>query len=245
MTPVLETLSAHRSIRKFSGRPVDPGLLKSLISAAQGASTSHHVQAYTIIQVCDPAIRRKIADMAGPQPWVAKSPVFLVFCADLTRLVHACRRHHMDPETGWAEQLLVATVDTAIMAQSLMLGAESAGLGGVFIGGIRNDPDLVCDLLHIPEHAYPVFGMCLGYPDDDPGPKPRLPLDMVFHQDRFPEAVNDQALDGYDHIIQAYYENRAPELKNRTWTRLMADFTSQVIRPHIKTFLEKKKFFTR
>jgi nitroreductase len=245
MTPVLETLSAHRSIRKFSGRPVDPSLLKSLISAAQGASTSHHVQAYTIIQVCDPAIRRKIADMAGPQPWVAKSPVFLVFCADLTRLVHACRRHHMDPETGWAEQLLVATVDTAIMAQSLMLGAESAGLGGVFIGGIRNDPDLVCDLLHIPEYAYPVFGMCLGYPDDDPGPKPRLPLDMVFHQDRFPEAVNDQALDGYDHIIQAYYENRAPELKNRTWTRLMADFTRQIIRPHMKAFLEKKGFFTR
>jgi nitroreductase len=245
MTSVLETLSAHRSIRKFSGRPVDPSLLKSLISAAQGASTSHHVQAYTIIQVCDPAIRRKIADMAGPQPWVAKSPVFLVFCADLTRLVHACRRHHMDPETGWAEQLLVATVDTALVAQSLILGAESAGLGGVFIGGIRNDPDLVCDLLHIPEHAYPVFGMCLGYPDDDPGPKPRLPLDMVFHQDRFPEAVNDQALDGYDHIIQAYYENRAPELKNRTWTRLMADFTRQIIRPHMKAFLEKKGFFTR
>lgn len=245
MTPVLETLSAHRSIRKFSGRPVDPSLLKSLISAAQCASTSHHVQAYTIIQVCDPAIRRKIADMAGPQPWVAKSPVFLVFCADLTRLVHACRRHHMDPETGWAEQLLVATVDTAIMAQSLMLGAESAGLGGVFIGGIRNDPDLVCDLLHIPEHAYPVFGMCLGYPDDDPGHKPRLPLDMVFHQNRFPEAVNDQALDGYDHIIQAYYENRAPELKNRTWTRLMADFTRQIIRPHMKAFLEKKGVFIR
>ncbi|MEX1297936.1 MAG: oxygen-insensitive NADPH nitroreductase [Desulfotignum sp.] len=245
MTSVLEILSAHRSIRKYSGRPVDLDLLRSLITAAQGASTSHHVQAYTIIQVTDPDIRQKIAHMAGPQAWVAKSPVFLVFCADLTRLVHACRRHQRDPETGWAEQLLVATVDTALVAQSLMLGAESAGLGGVFIGGIRNDPDLVCDLLQIPEHAYPVFGMCLGYPDDDPEPKPRLPLDMVFHQDRFPETVNDQSLDAYDDIIQAYYENRAPELKNRTWTRLMADFTRQVIRPHMKAFLEKKRFFTR
>jgi nitroreductase len=242
MTPVLETLSAHRSIRKFSGRPVAPDLLRSLISAAQCASTSHHVQAYTIIQVTDPDNRRKIADMAGPQPWVAKSPVFLVFCADLTRLLHACRHHNIDPETGWTEQLLVATVDTALVAQSLMLGAESAGLGGVFIGGIRNDPDLVSDLLHIPEHAYPVFGMCLGYPDDNPEPKPRLPLDMVFHQDRFPETVNEQDLNAYDDIIQAYYETRAPELKNRTWTRVMADFTSQVIRPHIKVFLEKKGF---
>ena len=96
--------------------------------------------------------------------------------------------------------------------------------------------------LHIPEHAYPVFGMCLGYPDDDPEPRPRLPLDMVFHQDRFPETVNEQGLNAYDDIIQAYYENRAPELKNRTWSRVMADFTSQVIRPHIKVFLEKKGF---
>jgi nitroreductase len=222
---------------------VDPDLLRSLISAAQCASTSHHVQAYSIIQITDPDNRRAIADMAGPQPWVAEAPVFLVFCADLTRLMHACRRHHMDPETGWAEQLLVATVDTALVAQSLMLGAESAGLGGVFIGGIRNDPDLVCDLLHIPEHAYPVFGMCLGYPDDDPKPKPRLTLDLVFHQDRFPKEPDTTALADYDRVIQAYYEKRSLKLKDRTWTRQMADFTSQIIRPHMKAFLEKKGFF--
>lgn len=245
MTPVLETLSAHRSIRKFSGRPVAPDLLKSLISAAQCASTSHHVQACTIIQVIDPENRKKIADMAGPQPWVANAPVFLVFCADLTRLIHACRLHDRPPETGWAEQLLVATVDTALVAQSVMLGAESAGLGGVFIGGIRNDPDLVCDLLDIPEHACPVFGMCLGFPDDDPAPKPRLPLDAVFHQDRFPKAPDRNALASYDRVIQNYYENRSPKLKDRTWTRQMADFTSQVIRPHMREFLEKKGFFRK
>ena len=245
MTPVLESMSAHRSIRKFTDRPVDADLLTSLITAAQCTSTSHHVQAYTIIHVTDADNRKKIADMAGPQSWVAAAPVLLVFCADLIRLVYACRHHTVEPETGWAEQLLVATVDTALLAQSLMLGAESAGLGGVFIGGIRNDPDLVCDLLHIPEHAFPVFGMCLGYPDDDPAPKPRLPLNMVFHQDRFPETINARDRTAYDDIIRAYYEQRAPKLKDRTWTRQMADFTGQVIRPHMKAFLEKKGFFKK
>ncbi|MEE4362286.1 MAG: oxygen-insensitive NADPH nitroreductase [Desulfotignum sp.] len=242
MTLVLECMSAHRSIRKFTDRPVDAELLASLITAAQCTSTSHHVQAYTIIQVTDPGSRQKIADMAGPQPWVAEAPIFLVFCADLNRLVSACRHHKVNPETGWAEQLLVATVDTALVAQSVMLGAESVGLGGVFIGGIRNDPELVCDLLHIPEHAFPVFGMCLGYPDDDPAPKPRLPLNLVFHQDRFPETVSDREMTAYDLAIQAYYEKRAPKLRDRTWTRQMADFTGQVIRPHMKPFLRKKGF---
>jgi nitroreductase len=243
MTSVLNLLSAHRSIRKFTAKSVDETLLTSLISAAQCTSTSHHVQAYTIIQVTDADTRQRIADMAGPQPWVAQAPVFLVFCADLTRLIHASRQHNVDPETGWAEQLLVATVDTALMAQSLMLGAESVGLGGVFIGGIRNDPDLVSDLLHIPEHAYPVFGMCLGYPDDDPAPKPRLPVGAVFHKDRFPSAMEQKPLTDYDQEIQTYYEKRSPTLKDRTWTRQMADFTGQVIRPHMKAFLEKKGFF--
>ncbi len=243
MTPVLEIMSAHRSIRKFTDRAVDADLLTSLITAAQCTSTSHHVQAYTIIQVTDPNNRQKIADMAGPQPWVAEAPVFLVFCADLTRLVYACRQNTVEPETGWAEQLLVATVDTALLAQSLMLGAESAGLGGVFIGGIRNDPNLVCDLLHIPEHAFPVFGMCLGYPNEDPAPKPRLPLNLMFHQNRFPETVNYRELAAYDDIIQAYYEKRAPKLRDRTWTRQIAEFTGQVIRPHMKSFLAQKRFF--
>ncbi len=243
MTPVLNLLSVHRSIRKFTAKPVDETLLTSLIAAAQCTSTSHHVQAYTIIQVTDPDSRKKIADMAGPQPWVVQAPVFLVFCADLTRLIHACRLHNVPPETGWAEQLLVATVDTGLVAQSLMLGAESVGLGGVFIGGIRNNPDLVSDLLHIPEHAYPVFGMCLGYPDDDPAPKPRLPVGAVFHKDRFPPAPEHKTLADYDRKIQAYYEKRSSSLKDRTWTRQMADFTGRVIRPHMKAFLEKKGFF--
>jgi nitroreductase len=72
MTPVLNLLSAHRSIRKFSSKPVDPDLLRSLTAAAQCTSTSHHVQAYTIIQVTDPDTRQTIADMAGPQVWVAR-----------------------------------------------------------------------------------------------------------------------------------------------------------------------------
>jgi nitroreductase len=85
--------------------------------------------------------------------------------------------------------------------------------------------------------------MCLGFPDDDPAPKPRLPLDAVFHQDRFPKAPDRNALAAYDRVIQDYYENRSPKLKDRTWTRQMADFTSQVIRPHMRHFLEKKGFF--
>ena len=37
------------------------------------------------------------------------------------------------------------------MAQNVLLAAESVGLGGVYIGGIRNDPQRVVDKLDIPD----------------------------------------------------------------------------------------------
>jgi nitroreductase len=60
---------------------------------------------------------------------------------------------------GLMEQFIVATVDTALVGQNTLLAAESMGLGGVFIGAIRNDPKKICDMLNIPENAYPVFGI--------------------------------------------------------------------------------------
>lgn len=249
MNPTIDLLSSHRSIRKFTDTPVAEDLFLSLVRAAQCAATSHHVQAYTLVRVRNKETRKQIADLAGPQPWVEKAPVFLVFCADLTRLASACDHHNVTAETGWAEQFIVATVDTALLAQNLMVAAESMGLGGVFIGGIRNDPETVCRLLDIPDNAYPVFGMCLGYPDHTPSVKTRLPLDLVVREDTFHGPCREKApqdhLEDYDRTTQNYYLTRDSNLKDQTWRSQMAAITSRISRPHMKSFLEKRGFFLR
>lgn len=249
MNATIDLLSSHRSVRRFKDKPVEDALFHTIVRAAQCAATSSHVQAYTIIRVQDKENRRQIAALAGPQLWVEQAPIFLIFCADLTRLESACDRHKLTAKTGWAEQFVVATVDTALVAQNLMVAAESLGLGGVFIGGIRNDPQTVCELLNIPDTAYPVFGMCLGYPDQTPSIKPRLPLDLVLRDDSFfgPGSNEERAdsLDAYDQTCKDYYLNRDSNLKDQTWTRQMADFMNKVSRPHMKSFLEKRGFFLK
>ena len=50
---------------------------------------------------------------------------------------------------GWTEHGLAAVVDVALVAQT-SAAAESVGLGGVYIGGIRNDPQTVVDQLQSP-----------------------------------------------------------------------------------------------
>lgn len=245
MNATIELLKSHRSIRKFTDRTVDDQTLASIIAAAQCAATSHFVQAYTIIRVRDPQKREIIAQLAGPQAWVARAPVFLVFCADLNRLEAACDLHGAAMQKGWAEQFVTATVDAALLAQNVLLAAESLGMGGVFIGGIRNDPQTVCDLLEIPDQAYPVFGMCLGWPAHDPPPKPRLPVEAVLFTDRYPQAYDRDMLADYDRTTNHYYLHRNSNLRDETWTLQMAEFMGKVIRPHMKSFLEKKGFFLK
>ena len=243
MNGAIETMRLHRSIRKFRNKAISNETLETILSAAQCAATSSYVQAYTIIRVNDPGNRQAIAEICVAQPWIIQAPVFLIFCADLNRLDAACRMHGLEMVDGYAEQFLVATVDTALIAQNTLLAAESMGLGGVFIGAIRNDPQKVCELLHIPRNAYPVFGMCLGYPDDDPPRKPRLPLKAILKEDTYSVSGDDLLLGAYDAITRDYYQSRDTNLRDETWSRQMAGFMSKVIRPHMKSFIVSKGFF--
>jgi len=243
MNHVIELLKKHRSIRKFKQKAISEEMVLTIIEAAQCASTSNFIQAYTVIQVCDEAVRKEIAEFSGPQPWVEQSPLFLVFCADLKRLDRACSIHEKKMEKGYAEQFIIATVDTALVAQNTMIAAESLGLGGVFIGGIRNNPDRVCELLDIPDDVYPVFGMCLGYPADDPETKPRLPVNIVLKKDRYSTEGDKQRLEEYDRTTSEYYNSRSTCSRDDTWTGQMAEMMSKVMRPHMKGFINGKGFF--
>jgi nitroreductase len=245
MNLTIETMRSHRSIRKYTDRAVSNEILETILSAAQCAATSSYVQAYTIIRVTASDNRQAIAEICGTQPWIISAPVFLVYCADLNRLDSACRMHGKEMTDGYAEQFVVATVDTALIAQNTLLAAESLGLGGVFIGAIRNDPQKICKLLHIPQNTYPVFGMCLGYPDDDPPRKPRLPLKAILKEERYSVSGDDLLLGAFDAITRDYYQTRDTNLKDETWSGQVAGFMSQVVRPHMKSFIASKGFFVK
>lgn len=240
MNQVINLMKSHRSVRKFKPDPVDGSLLNDIIEAAKWASTSSFIQAYSIIHVEDQNSRSQIAQLAGPQPWVEISPVFLMFCADLNRVRKACAHENKEMASGYMEMLIVSTVDVSLLAQNTMLAAESCGLGGVFIGGIRNDPETVCRLLKLPDQVYPVFGMCLGYPDEKQEQKPRLPVEMVLNKDTYNDGEVD--FDSYNTICRDYYQKRSSTSRDDTWTRQIAALTSKLMRPHMKSFLEKRGF---
>jgi nitroreductase len=234
----------HRSVRRFEDRPLEPGQLEQLVRCGQAAATSSFIQAYSIIRVTRPGARAAIAAAAGGQAWIEQAAEFLVFCADLRRINAACERTGQGSLAGFSEHALAAVVDVTLMAQNLFLAAESQGLGGVYIGGIRNDPQVIADRLGLPERVVPVFGMCLGWPAQDNAVKPRMPVDCVLHQDRYRDPTPQQVAD-YDRTMADYYAGRGSNPKLSDWSTAVAAAIQGKKREHMLAFLQARGFFVR
>lgn len=240
MNPTIELLKSHRSVRKFTDQPVSRELLEELVSAGQAAATSSHVQAYSVIHVKNPGNRERIAELAGGQSYVATCGAFLMFCADMKRPTEAAERTGARVVRGMTEQLLVATVDTALMAQNVAVAAESEGLGICYIGGVRNNPQEISDLLGLPDHVYPVFGMCLGYPAHEPDVKPRLPVEAILKEDTYND--DRELVAAFDDTMHAYYRTRKGGPKESTWSQNLTPLFDTKLRPHMREFLVRRGF---
>ncbi|MBB3114788.1 FMN reductase (NADPH) [Paenibacillus phyllosphaerae] len=241
---VIRTLLAHRSIRKFKPDPVTDEQLNLIVAAAQAASTSSNIQAYTVIGITDPERRQRFAELTGNQRHVAECPLFLIWCADLHRLELAVQGQGEQEMHQNMETLLLATVDASLAAQNAAVAAESLGLGIVYIGGIRNNPDAVVTELGLPSLSYPLFGMCVGVPDQSPDKRPRLPLEAVYAHDAYPsDAKLKEQVEKYDDELSGYYAVRSGGARTSNWSIEMASrLKENNLRGHMAEHLTKQGF---
>ncbi|NVK39959.1 MAG: oxygen-insensitive NADPH nitroreductase [Oceanospirillaceae bacterium] len=245
MNETIELLNSHRSIRKFKGERLGQATIEELVRAGQAAATSSFLQACTVIQVEDPDKRAQLAECAGGQAYVADAAAFLVFCADMKRHQLCCEMHHAEMQSGFTEQFITATADCALFAQNVAIAAESLGLGIVYIGGLRNRIDRVAELLKLPDLVYPVFGLCLGYPDQDPEVKPRLPLDVVLKKDGYDDSGDLERIRAYDDNVREYYRTRTGGNKEMSWSEQISGMLIKEARPHMLAFLQRQGFLKR
>ncbi|MCP4188705.1 MAG: oxygen-insensitive NADPH nitroreductase [Gammaproteobacteria bacterium] len=245
MNDVIRLLQSHRSVRKFTDQAIAQDALEELVKCGQSAATSSFIQACTVIQVEDKDAREQLVQLAGSQPYVASAARFLVFCADMKRHQLACNMHEADMLCGYTEQFITATVDCALFAQNVLTAAESMGIEGVYIGGIRNQIQAVTGLLALPDLVYPVFGMCLGYAAQDPELKPRLPLDVVLKKNRYDDSDDIASITEYDEQVRKYYRTRTGGKKDTAWSEQVADMLVKEARPHMLDFLKSRGYLLK
>ncbi len=247
--PALDTILQHRSIRKFTNQPISDELLTTLITAGMAGSSSGFLQSASIIRVTDQQLRYEIrricADAqnakAGEKyghPYVEECSELLIFCMDNHRHKTLIPTAQID----WTEVVLVGAVDCGIMAQNLLIAAESLGLGGVYLGSIRNDIQRISELLALPAGVVPMFGMALGYPDQDPAMRPRLPMNLVVSTNQYQPASKEQ-LDAYNQTVHDYYVKRGQAGMN--WQQTIKNYLDKPARPDILPYLNQQGFAKR
>ncbi len=219
---LIEDLARRVSVRDYSDRPVEESMIDTILKAAFRAPTSSNIQAYSVIVVRDQGTKDKMSVVTGNQQHVKETPVFLAFCADLTRIEDALQRNAHTVEGNNLEVGLVSSIDAALVGMSAYLCARSLGLAGVMIGGVRNNAVDTAEVLGLPKHVYCVFGMCLGWPGKVTPQKPRMAFEAMVHRERYGNQGDGfdarGALVDYDRSLAAHYESTGTPTTPDSWT---------------------------
>ena len=142
-------------------------------------------------------------------------------------------------------------LSVALLMQTATLAAESLGLGMCYIGGIRNNPQQVIELLHLPPYVMPISGMTLGWPNAEPNIRPRLPLAAILHWETHDKSREDAALHAYDQamIETGIYDGRQVpvpgkegEMEEYGWLEHTARRVSRPNRVHLRGVIENQGF---
>lgn len=245
----IETLFQHRSVRDFQPTPLPDPTVATLLEAAHHGPSSMFLQAFSIISVTDQHLKDQIATICGQnQHQVNRNGHLFVFVADQYRNTLIGQQEAADTTLlGETDRLLGSVYDATIGAQSLITAAESMKLGTVVLGSILNDARQMIDLLHLPHLTFPLFAVAVGYPNDLPEQKPRLPRSLTdfTNQYQLPADFN-QTLDQYDQTLQHYYETRHTNARSETFRDSLAReiVSSPKHRRELMLILKEQGFLT-
>ena len=211
--PLNDTITTqlnHRTIRKFTDEPVDEATMTRLLEVARQTPSCAFLQQLTVLRIKDPAIREVLHASSG-QPYVGGDRgELLVFIVDMHRNAQIRTEAGQDLEPVERFSVFMEGAEDAILAaQNVLVAAESLGLGTCLLGSIQRDIRSVIKALKLPKHTFPILGMLIGHPDQNPQLKPRLPLEFITGVDTYPELGDHHAaLADYDEVIHTYYDLR-------------------------------------
>ena len=188
----------RKTVRRYSDKTPDEALLDLLVGCALSASAKSDFQQASILRLRDGAKRAAIGALFPAMPWIANAPVFFVFLGDARRLHRIGELRGKPVRNGTLEGFFNASIDAALAMQTMILCAESSGLGTCPISVIRNEADKVGEILRLPDLVFPVAGLCLGYPSAEGHVSLRLPRRATTHTDRYDDGALAASIDDYD-----------------------------------------------
>ncbi|QYK07014.1 nitroreductase family protein [Shewanella zhangzhouensis] len=211
MNTVIQQLLNRTSVRSFSGEKVKDSDLELILKAAQQAPSSINAQQISLIVTREKSTIEQIAKIAGGQPQVASAEVFITIVVDFNRTDIASRLANKKQIIEQsAEGIIVGAGDAGITLNALQTAANSLGYGTTAIGGIRNNPQAMIDLLKLPKKTFPIFGITLGVPNESllPKIKPRVPLESYAMNEVYNHQRVEEGVKAYDETLRRWWDSQ-------------------------------------
>ena len=221
LNETLNLFKRHRSIRQFKKERVKEEDMKAIFEAYTHAPSSLGLQEASIIHVTDQDLKNKIMEISS-QEYVKDIPELFIFVADIYRNRQiAIERGFEIEKKPSLEMLIQGFTDSIIGAENMAIAAESLGLGVVYLGSVLNDYEKLIDLLDLPKYTFPVVGMGMGYPDQDPQVKPKMSIKYRCFENKYKTSDNYlEELSGYDKEMNNYYDTRANGKRSDDFTNI-------------------------
>ena len=193
----IKQIHAHRSIRKYKSNPVPGDLLTKILEAGIRASSSGNMQTYSIVVTADPILREQLYKAHFEQNMVLEAPLLLTFCADFHRMRQWLRISDAPDNFDNFMSFMIAAIDAILVSQNVALAAESEGLGICYLGSTFSNCNQVGRILELPHNVVPVAGFTLGYPNEEPELRDRLPLDGLVHYETYQDYSDERVAEIY------------------------------------------------
>jgi len=218
---LIQTMLNHKSIRKYKGETPSDEVIETIVRAGQQAPFAS--QSYSIL----------LSRNKERNPW--KAPLLFTICVDFHKFERIMAKRNWKIVTNDLTLLFFGIQDAALMAENMVIAGRSLGLESCFLGSAPYRADKIAKEYDLPQRVFPLVQLAMGYPAEDPPPRPRYPMEFTLFENKYPELSDDvvsKAMQKMDegYLAQDYYrklnakiplEGNRPETftyDNYSWT---------------------------
>lgn len=205
--PIISTMLDRKSIRRYTSRKPSDATINLIVRAGQ--------QAPFASQLCSVLVSKN--RMRNP----FKAPLLFTVCVDVHKLECIMAKRKWKIVTNDLSILLFGIQDASLMAENMVIAAESLGLGSCFLGNAPYTSSRIIRKYKLPKRVFPLVQLVIGYPAENPLPRPRYPIEFTLFEEEYPRFSNkmiERAMKVMDqgYLAQKYYRNLNAKIQIET-----------------------------
>lgn len=207
---LLEAIKNIRSIRKFTDESIKKEDLEEIIEVARRAPSSVNGQQISLVYTTDKNIIEKIAHLSGGQAQIRDCSCFITLIGDYYRdkvYLESVGKELTDDIQRLRE---VVMVDAGIMALTINYVAMAKGYGCTIIGGVKENPEQIAELLNLPKNTIVALGITIGVPTKESLEgtlKPRIKKEAFAMEDKYNKEVQVNAVKDYEKVLDKWFKD--------------------------------------